>query len=707
MFEIFDCVGQAVMNKGVRGLCDFVPGSSYLLDVVGEAYRLIRDRRKAAQLREDIARIAAASTEEAKKVAEEVARKVAAEAKPNEQIALELYLTQIPGAVRASLKRSDDPSGKTVPPDFAVNSTEDLGKLLPQRVPHFRPGAELPGRPGWHLAELLGAGGFGEVWLARHTFIPAPRAVKFCTDPLVRTKLTSHEGKVIARVMGQGIHPNVVPLLDAVLDGETPWLMYEYVGGGCLTDLIHRWQKLASAEREVFVIAALHQLAAAVGTFHRLTPPIVHRDLKPANILISAELGTRNSEQRPVDATNGATDFNSEFRVPSSALKITDFGIGGVAVDYLRTNTPAGLSMLSMMTGWLETSLRGSYTPLYASPQQRAGNSPDPRDDVHALGVLGFQMLTGRLSEAPGIDAAEDLQDGGISAGLIALITKCVANKPDRRPKDATELAEKLAELKSNRNIAPIPKPVTETKPVETAPNSVKSGQDVSAPQNKTEIKPTSPIPNGSVPVKSSQDTRAPQNNPTPTPNEGGRVTLSPATPAILPSTKWFIPLRAMWFTRSVDDADAPWSLHNAKLPGEVAAKGGEIYRLVLNPDTTSDAELAKLRSLSGLPGLEAIDLSGCTQVTDAGLMHLAQLRGLKAVGLSETQVTDSGVTLLLTRFPDLEAVGLSGVENVSQTVIPYLTRLRKLKVLALPPRADTVDVRVEFTKRRPNCKLV
>ncbi len=688
MFEIFDCVGQAVMNKGVRGLCDFVPGSSYLLDVVGEAYRLIRDRRKAAQLREDIARIAMASTEEAKKIAEEVARKVAAKAKPNEQIALELYLTQIPGAVRASLKRSDDPSGKTVPPDFAVNSSEDLGKLLPQRVPHFRPGAELPGRPGWHLAELLGAGGFGEVWLARHTFIPALRAVKFCTDPLVRTKLTSHEGKVIARVMGQGTHPNVVPLLDAVLDGETPWLMYEYVGGGCLTDLIHRWQKLASAEREEFVIAALHQLATAVGTFHRLAPPIVHRDLKPANILFAKEEGGRRKEE-------------------SLQLRITDFGIGGVAVDYLRTNTSAGLSMLSMMTGCLETSLRGSYTPLYASPQQRAGNPPDPRDDVHALGVMGFQMLTGRLSEAPGIDAAEDLQDGGVSAGLIALITKCVANKPDRRPKDATDLAEKLTELKGNAKTAPIPKPVIETKPAGTAPSSVKGGQDISVSQNKAEIKPTSPTPNSSVPVKSGQEARAPHNIPTPTPNEGGKVALSPATPVILPSSKWFIPLRAMWFTRSASDADAPWSLHNAKLPGEVTAKGGEIYRLALNPDTTSDAELAKLRSLSGLPGLEAIDLSGCTQVTDAGLMHLAQLRGLKAVGLSETQVTDSGVTLLLTRFPELEAVGLSGVENVSQTVIPYLTRLRKLKVLALPPRADTVDVRVEFTKRRPNCKLM
>ncbi len=145
----------------------------------------------------------------------------------------------------------------------------------------------------------------------------------------------------------------------------------------------------------------------------------------------------------------------------------------------------------------------------------------------------------------------------------------------------------------------------------------------------------------------------------------------------------------------------------NVKLPGEITAKPTEAYRLALNPDTTTDTDLAKLRSLSGLPGLEAIDLAGCRQVTDAGLLHLAQLRGLKAVGLGDTQVTDSGLTLLLTRFPDLEAVGLSGADGLTQTVIPYLARLRKLKVLALPPRADSVDVRVEFAKRRPACKLV
>ncbi len=138
-----------------------------------------------------------------------------------------------------------------------------------------------------------------------------------------------------------------------------------------------------------------------------------------------------------------------------------------------------------------------------------------------------------------------------------------------------------------------------------------------------------------------------------------------------------------------------------------MVARPGEAYRLALNPDTTGDDELAKLKALAGLPGLEAVDCSGCVRVTDAGLMHLAHLRGLKAVGLGDTQVTDSGVTLLLTRFPDLEAVGLSGTANVSQSVIPYLARMRKLKLLALPPRADTIDVRVEFAKRRPACQLV
>ncbi|MBP3956665.1 protein kinase [Gemmata sp. G18] len=669
MLAVFECVALAIRDKGLRGLTELVPGGPYVFEVAQQAYKLMRERQKAAALREEIAKVAAASAEDAKKMAEQVAREVVNQGPIEDRLTLELYLTQLPGAVRQSLKRADDPTGKTVPPDFAVDEAEDLVKMLPARVPHFRPGGDLPGRPGWRLEELLGAGGFGEVWLARHSFIPQPRAVKFCTDAKVRAKLTSHEGRVIARVMEQGNHPNVVPLLDAVLDGETPWLMYEFVGGGNLTDLIHRWQSLPNGECEARAVLALKQLAVAVGTFHRLAPSIVHRDLKPANILFHVE-GHNGSGQ------------SEDFR-----LRITDFGIGGVAVDYLRTNA-AGMSM---MTGWLETSLRGSYTPLYASPQQSRGAKPDPRDDVHALGVIAFQMLTGKLTEAPGTRFERELKRRNVTDALVDLIGDCVDTEPSGRPKDAVELAERLSKLKepATQNLAPKP-PSPEKKGEQTPPVSPPAPQTGkgSAPGNGAAPKAPALSEKGAL-----DGTSAP-------------VTIvAHAVPA--EPEKWLVPLRGTWFSRSTATADAPWVLSNAKLPGEVVAKPGEAYRLALNPDATGDADLAKLKPLSRLPGLEAIDLSGCVRVTDAGVMHLANLRGLKAVGLADTQVTDSGVTLLLTRFPDLEAVGLAGAANVSQTVVPYLARLRKLKLLALPPRADTIDVRVEFTKRRPACQLV
>ncbi|HYH65043.1 MAG TPA: protein kinase, partial [Urbifossiella sp.] len=476
---------------------------------------------------------------------------------------------------------------------------------------------------------LLGSGGFGEVWLVRHTFIPHPRAVKFCTDPLAKAKLASHEGQVIARVMGLGHHPNIVPLLDAALDGDSPWLMYEYVGGGCLTDLVHRWQALVGADRERAVVAALHELAAAVGHFHRLAPPIVHRDLKPSNILVGV----------------GG---------PGHALRITDFGIGGVAVDYLRTQSPRGQSVA---TGWLETSLRGSYTPLYASPQQRGGGPPDPRDDVHALGVIGYQLATGRLDQAPGIDAAEDLTEAGIGAGFVALLSRCVAQKPERRPKDAGELAEKLAEL-----LGAAPKP---------------------APPP-----PPEPVP---PPVMASPPSPPPPPAPPQQPADAGR---SPA-PVRQP-----VPFRAIAFARAL--ADTTWTPVPGRLPGDITLRADSAYRLAFPADGTTDAVVGKLWALRDWPNLEAIDLSGCGAITDAALAHLGALPGLTAVNVADTAVTDSGVCRLLTRFPDLTAVGLAGCGRLSAAVVPYLARLRNLKAVTLPPRADTADVRRELARRRP-----
>src|SRR6185437_11096409 len=128
---------------------------------------------------------------------------------------------------------------------------------------------------------------------------------------------------------------------DADLDARPPWLKYEYILGGDLTGLIHAWKR----DNHLLDHGLPHllELAEIVAHFHDLNPWIVHRDLKPANVLAKPR-------------SKGGLE-----------LRITDFGIGGVAArcqlaGESRQSQPLGLRMLSY--------LRGSHTPLYASPEQ-------------------------------------------------------------------------------------------------------------------------------------------------------------------------------------------------------------------------------------------------------------------------------------------------------------------------------------------------
>ena len=142
MLVLFQCVAEAVMAKGVRGLADMVPGGNYLLDVAQEALRRLKERRQANQLKDEVLRAATATFEEIKQAAQEAAKEATKEGAPpgpaasptpiEDRIALELYLTQIPGAVRQSLKRAEDPSGRSVPANFILNEPADLLKRLPE-----------------------------------------------------------------------------------------------------------------------------------------------------------------------------------------------------------------------------------------------------------------------------------------------------------------------------------------------------------------------------------------------------------------------------------------------------------------------------------------------------------------------------------------------------------------------------------------------
>jgi predicted Zn finger-like uncharacterized protein len=294
-------------------------------------------------------------------------------------------------------------------------NTADRARLTPQSTPAapartFAPGDALPGLSSWVLEKQLGGGGFGQVWLAKHEWKNERRAVKFCLDPTAKHRLVTHEKKVIVRVMKYtGNHPNIVPLLECNLDGNTPWLMYEFVEGGTLADAIGQWKALDPAARIEKAVRTLHGVAGALGAFHKLVPPIIHRDMKPHNVLMQGD-------------------------VP----RVTDFGIGGAAVEAAIANANSTRPHTEYSVG-LPSILQNAGTRLYAPPEQMFGSAPNPRDDVYALGVMAYQMFVGELRYAPGTDDADELRGLKVPDDLIALVTASVAQNPDRRPKDATE----------------------------------------------------------------------------------------------------------------------------------------------------------------------------------------------------------------------------------------------------------------------------
>ena len=310
--------------------------------------------------------------------------------------------------------------------------------LLPPALPRFKPGNRPPGIGDWQLVELLGVGGFGEVWKAinpRFDGMP-PVALKFCLDPKAQERLLTHEAAILNQVMRHGKHDGIVPLLHTYLSADPPCLAYEYIDGGDLAGLIQARRGGFPPQQAARVV---QRLAEIVGFAHRLSPPVVHRDLKPANILMKSR-------------TQGKLVF-----------RITDFGIGGLAVQQAVSQSRRGTTSGEFLTAaW-----RGAYTPLYASPEQmRGAGRPDPRDDVYSLGVIWYQLLTGDLTKGrPGGEAwRKRLAERGMTPGLLALLASTCEDEQVDRPANGAELAEKLA--LALQELSPTsPPPISEESP--------------------------------------------------------------------------------------------------------------------------------------------------------------------------------------------------------------------------------------------------
>jgi formylglycine-generating enzyme required for sulfatase activity len=417
--RLLRCVARAVLRNSGRVLCDLVPGGQALYDVAADAWQLMLEERRADALRAEVQALAQASAEEAREQARQIAQEVAGHEPPDIQLALVSYLSQVPATIRRSLKRPSDPGGTTVPPTRHLGGAEDLLPLLPAGLPRFRPGDRpLPG-VDWVLDEMLGSGGFGEVWRARHRHLASkpPVALKFCLDEAAARALFNEAG-VLDRVMRHGRHDGIVQLQETYLSAAPPCLQYEYVEGGDLSGLI-REEAATGRLTAAAGTRLLLELARPVAFAHRAG--IVHCDLKPANVLV----------QRGPDG--------------APRLRVADFGIGGVAAGQALHQARHTTSDRHTL---LTEAVRGAYTPLYASPQQvqrRPGAAADPRDDVHALGVIWFQLVTGDLAlTAVPADWREQLAERGMAAEHIELLGACITSREDRRLADAGVLVERL-----------------------------------------------------------------------------------------------------------------------------------------------------------------------------------------------------------------------------------------------------------------------
>jgi formylglycine-generating enzyme required for sulfatase activity len=392
-----------------------------LPEVVQEAWDSWSKSADLDERHDQIEQLAAAEEAEIRQLVAAIVKDLGA---PTEEVRVSLtaYLSQIPPTIRHSLRRPADPSGLTVPGHLPLEQSRDLLPFLPVRLARFHAGdAPLPG-VDWELVELLGVGGFGEVWKAKNPNMSSAQgvALKFCLDPF-SAKVLRNEAKLLDRLLLQGKHPGIVGLRQTYLSADPPCLEYDFIAGGDLAGVIREasWHhnKLNAAHIARFML----RLAKIVAFAHRLDPPIVHRDLKPANILV----------QR---GSTGKLD-----------LRIADFGNGGVAASQAIRQTVRGASQAQ----YLISSARGAYTPLYLSPQQMRGQDADPRDDVYALGIIWYQFLTGDLSSGRpgGTRWTKRLAEQDMASSLIDLLASCIEDNPDDRPHNAGTLADQLSVL--------------------------------------------------------------------------------------------------------------------------------------------------------------------------------------------------------------------------------------------------------------------
>ncbi|MFD9615299.1 serine/threonine-protein kinase, partial [Streptomyces sp. NPDC059083] len=297
---------------------------------------------------------------------------------------------------------------------------------------------------GFTIERLLGQGGMGSVYLARHPRLGKLTALKLLNRELyadreIRARF-EREADLVARLD----HPNIVEVYDRGTEDEMLWISMQYVDG---VDAAGINVATLPPERAVQVIEGV---ASALDYAHGMG--VLHRDVKPANIILARAV-----------AGHGERVF------------LTDFGIARLRDD----------------TGHLTQTGTFTATLAYASPEQLTGASLDGRSDQYSLACTLFQLLTGTVpfeGTSPAAVIRGHLQQPPPPASPLrqalprtidAVLTKALSKRPADRYRSCVEFAAAAERaLQTPRTAAP-PRPPTPARP-----------QPVVAPRPPTPVRP-------------------------------------------------------------------------------------------------------------------------------------------------------------------------------------------------------------------------